>query len=149
GSRAVELPWLLPSDHDLAISPEGSRVAFVSERDGNPEIYVVDTTDGVVIRRTTDRPGRKAADTDPAWSPGGRFLAWETTRGVASSIVVGRADGSGPPRVVADGGRNTDPAWAPTGRRLVFASDRDGSPGLWLVAVASGAMEPFTSTSAE
>lgn len=149
GARTAELPWLLPGDHDLAISPDGRRLAFVSERDGNAEIYVVDTKDGTVIRRTSDRPGLRAADTRPAWSPGGRLLAWATARGGSSSIQVARADGAGSPRVVVDGGRNTDPAWAPTGRRLVFASDRGGSPGLWLVSVSTGAIEPLVSTQAE
>ena len=42
GSWSVELPFLLPGDSDPAVSPDGYRIAFVSERDGNEEIYVAD-----------------------------------------------------------------------------------------------------------
>jgi Tol biopolymer transport system component len=55
-------------DHAPAFSPDGSRIAFTSDRDGNAEIYVMDA-DGANVRRLTDNA---AADFGPAFSADGR-----------------------------------------------------------------------------
>jgi TolB protein len=48
-----------------AWSPDGKKIAFLSERDGNPEIYVINA-DGSAQTRLTNNPGE---DGDPAWEP--------------------------------------------------------------------------------
>ena len=58
-----------------AWSPDGRKIAFVSDRDGNSEIYVMNA-DGSGQRRLTRNP---AYDADPAWSPDGRTIAFVTT----------------------------------------------------------------------
>jgi TolB protein len=50
---------------DPSWSPDGQRIAFSSERDGNLEIYVINI-DGSGLTRLTDHPGD---DSSPAWSP--------------------------------------------------------------------------------
>ncbi len=87
GTWDVELPWLLPGDADPAVAPDGRRVAFVSARDGNEEIYVADTRTGKV-RRLTHTAG--AADRGPAWSPGGRRIVWESGQPGAADLHVMR-----------------------------------------------------------
>ena len=69
GTWRVELASLYPGDSDGSLAPDGRSIAFVSTRDGNPEVYVADTRTGEV-RRLTHSPGR--ADRRPAWSPDGR-----------------------------------------------------------------------------
>ena len=54
-----------------SVGDKDSILAFVSERDGNSEIYVMNV-DGTGLLRLTDNPGR---DTDPAWSPDGKRIA--------------------------------------------------------------------------
>ena len=61
GGAREGLAWLLPGDRDVAISPDGRRVAFSSERDGNREIYVGDVVTGSLVRLT-----RSAGRTSPA-----------------------------------------------------------------------------------
>ena len=53
------------SDRQPAWSPDGTRIAFISNREGNYELYVANA-DGSRIARLTDDPGN---DFNPAWSP--------------------------------------------------------------------------------
>ncbi len=59
-----------------AWSPDGTRVAFSSTRDGNPEIYVANR-DGSGVRRLTNHPG---IDISPTWSPSGTQIAFTSDR---------------------------------------------------------------------
>src|SRR5262249_7886288 len=57
-------------------SPDGSKIAFQSNRDGKYEIYVMDV-DGANVKRLTNN---QANDTDPAWSPDGKKIAFQSDR---------------------------------------------------------------------
>ena len=72
-------------------SPDGSKIAFTSNRDGNPEIYVMNR-DGSSVRRMTNHPG---IDVSPTWSPTGAQLAWVSERTGTPKIYIMNADGSG------------------------------------------------------
>ncbi len=90
-------------------------IAFVSDRDGNLEIYVM-AVDGSTVRRLTNDP---ANDLNPAWSPDGQFLAFESDRGFDAFvplILTMNADGSNL-REVTDG---RDPVWSPDGQQIAF-----------------------------
>jgi TolB protein len=114
-------------------SPDGSRIAFFSTRDGNEEIYVVDLESGRLDRLTT----HPAADRNPAWSPDGRLLAFDSERTGRSTLwltsVDGTVDGGALPRRVtaAEGQHEKIPAWSPDGRWLAFSA-RERGP--WRVA---------------
>jgi TolB protein len=74
-----------------AFSPDGTRIAFVSNRDGNNEIYVMNV-DGSGVRRLTNHP---AADAVPTWSPTGAQIAFTSDRGGTPQIyVMSSTDGS-------------------------------------------------------
>lgn len=77
-------------DTGVAVSPGGDRIAYMSDRDGNWEVYVMNA-DGSGSTRLTNDP---AADALPAWSPDGLSIAFASTRGGAWSIWVMNADGS-------------------------------------------------------
>jgi Tol biopolymer transport system component len=72
-------------------SPDGRRIAFASDRDGNFELYVM-AANGSRPRRLTWNAG---VDADPTWSPDGRRIAFESKRGESSEIYVMNADGGG------------------------------------------------------
>jgi TolB protein len=138
GSWAVELAPFYPGDGDVAVAPDGARVAFVSERDGNPEIYVANARTREVSRLTTNP---RAADRHPAWAPDGRRLAWESGATGAADLYVMRADGAGKRLLVGGAGDDADPAWAPNGSRVAFSSSRSGRRQLWAVPAAGGEPE--------
>ncbi len=104
-----------PTDFDtneLAWSPRGDKIAFVSGRDGDLEIYVMNP-DGSEQRRLTRNTVR---DSNPVWSPDGRRIAFESNW----QLWVMNADGSGQRRLTRNGARNLAPAWSPDGRRIAF-----------------------------
>jgi TolB protein len=72
-------------------SPDGSRIAFTTTRDGNSEIYVMNK-DGSGLRRMTNHP---AIDVSPTWSPSGNQLAWVSDRTGTGRIYIMNADGTG------------------------------------------------------
>jgi Tol biopolymer transport system component len=73
-------------------SPDGTRIAFVSERDGNQEIHVINA-DGTGERRlTVNEVGQD--DRSPAWSPDSKKLAFAGVRNGVEGVHVMNADGS-------------------------------------------------------
>ena len=76
-------------DGSPAWSPDGQKIMFSSKRDGNSEIYTMDT-DGKNQHRLTDN---SALDTSPAWSPDGQKIAFVSDRDGNCEIYVMDADG--------------------------------------------------------
>lgn len=74
-----------------AVSPDGTAIAFMSQRDGNWELYLIGS-DGTGLRRLTDHP---AQDGLPAWSPDGGWIAFVSDRDGEWAIWAVRRDGSG------------------------------------------------------
>ena len=85
------------------------RIAFVSSRDGNDEIYVMNA-DGSNQTRLTHDPPINAA---PAWSPDGRQLAFISTRDGNLEIYVMNADGSNPTNLTKNIAIDYAPVWSP------------------------------------
>ncbi len=73
-----------------AWSPDGTRIAFESDRDGDDEIFVM-KADGTQVRQLTDNDDR---DSGPAWSPDGKHIAFVSNRYGNSEIFVMNADGT-------------------------------------------------------
>jgi dipeptidyl aminopeptidase/acylaminoacyl peptidase len=88
-------------------SPDGSRLAFPSIRDGNIEIYVTDA-DGSGVQRLTNDP---ADDLMPAWSPDGSRLAFQTNRDANWEIYSINVDGTGLTNLTQNPAEETRPAW--------------------------------------
>ena len=93
-----------------AWSPDGSRIAFSSSKDGNAEIYVMDR-DGSRVERLTDHPG---IDVSPTWSPTGREIAFTSDRSGSPQVYVMDADGLNLTRISLRGSYNAEPSWSPS-----------------------------------
>jgi TolB protein len=127
-------------DADPAWSPDGARLAFTTERDGNSEIYVVDA-DGTGAGRLTNDP---AADFHPTWSPDGTRIAFASTRFGAAEILVMNADGSNVVRLTSHHAADDEPAWSPDGQRIAFTSDRDGRDEVYAMDTTGAAVARVT-----
>jgi len=119
----IERPGLHPGQLDASVQEECSaKIAFVSERDGNEDIYTVNP-DGSQVTRITYNQGY---DTDPSWSPDGRKIVFASERSGLRGIYVMDADGQNVVLVSSELG-GTVPAWSPDGGTIAFRSIRDES----------------------
>lgn len=139
------------SNDQVAVSPDGKRVAFVSDRTGNLEIWVADI-DGGSLRQVTDDPGENI---HPNWSPDGRRLLFNSTRDAdpssgAERYEIYEADlTSGALRKVTDlGGVNTYASWSPDGRKIVFRGLVDGAGDIFVVDADGSRLTNLTRHSA-
>jgi pimeloyl-ACP methyl ester carboxylesterase len=106
-------------------SPDGKRLVFESERDGNAEIYVIDVG-GSNQRRLTEN---QAEDWWPSWSPDGTQIAFMSTRDGDWEIYVLDVDGGDLHQLTENAADDRGPAWSPDGTRIAFVSNRDsGQP---------------------
>ena len=98
-----------------------ARIAFVSDRDRNHEIYLMDD-DGKNQRNLTNHP-----DTDlaPSWSPDGTRIAFMSDRDGNDEIYVMDADGGNQQKLTNHPDSDYSPSWSPDGKRIAFVSDRD------------------------
>src|SRR5882724_1134287 len=97
------------------------RIAFVSNRGGNNDIYVMHP-DGTHLVNITNNP---ASDRLPAWSPDGSKIAFRSTRDGNTEIYVMNDDGSDVVRLTFDPRVDTSPSWTPEGQ-VLFSSNRSG-----------------------
>lgn len=113
-------------DFNAAFSPDGRRLAFVSERDGNGELYLLDADGGTSPVRLTDA---FALDDHPAWSPDGAHIVFSSTREPAeepgrawNALYIMDADGGNVRRITAPGLAAYSPAWSPQGDWIACAA---------------------------
>ncbi len=106
-------------------SPDGSRIAFVSEMDGHADIWVVNSDGSNPVNLTQD----EAKDHSPAWSPDGEWIAFASVRETAYwELYLMRPDGSDVQRLTWwEDASDLYPTWSPDGTRLAFATKRDGN----------------------
>jgi Tol biopolymer transport system component len=112
-----------------AWSPDGSKIAFESSRDGNAEIYVMNA-DGTGQTRITNDP---AWDAQPAWSRDGSEIAFVSDRDGNNEIHVMNADGSGETNLTNSAGSDSFPAWSPDGSKIAFETNRDGNYEIYVM----------------
>lgn len=84
-----------------------SAIAFVSNRDGAPEIYIM-SSDGEDVRRVTHN---RVVDFFPCWSPDGSRIAFVSIQNGNSDIYVMDADGGKVTRLTTDPAEDTTPSW--------------------------------------
>ena len=118
--------------------PGASLVAFESMRDGNGEVYLLDTQTGELSNLTRHPADERA----PAWRPDGGAIAFESHRdGNWEIYVLDLVDGS-LARLTHDLAYDGAPAWSPDGDEIAFESHRDGNLEIYVMSAGLGASGP-------
>jgi len=142
-SNLAQLTKLTPdttSASDPAFSPDGSRIAFVSQRDGNAEIYIMNA-DGTASTRVTNDP---QPDGRPSFTPDGQALVFHSARnGGKQQIWAVNVDGSGVTQLTRDS-VNSSPTISPDGQTIAYVSTRNKDTDIWLMARDGSNQRQFT-----
>jgi len=125
---------------DPAFSPDGSRIAFVTTRDGLPEVYVMDA-DGTNAARLTNSP---AADGAPTFTADGQAVVYQSQRTGHRQIFVQAITGSIATQLTQEPADNSRPTVSPDGELIAFVSNRDGNNDIWLMAKDGSSQRNFT-----
>lgn len=135
-------------------SPDGKRVAFVSNRSGSDEIWVCGSEGENPIRLTSFH-GPLAGS--PSWSPDGKHIVFDCRPDGNADLYVVGADGGQPRRLTTDQAEDIVPSWSRDGQWIYFTSNRGDSGGrlqIWKIApdgskaeqmTKQGGFEPFES----
>src|SRR5437870_5394045 len=109
------------------------KIAFVSNRDGNNEIYTMNVDSTGVARLTVN----VASDVNPTWSPDGTKIAFVSNRDGNNEIYTMNADGTGVTRLTTSTSDDSSPAWSPDGSKIAFQTNRDSfsNPEIYVMNV--------------
>lgn len=117
------------------------RIAFVSYRDGNAEIYAI-RPDGSELVRLTEDPQN---DVQPACSPDGSQIAFTSGRDGNLEIYTINSDGTELTRLTVDPGEDAAPGWSPDGSQIAFSSMRSGNFHIWTMDADGSNLQQLTS----
>lgn len=125
--------WVLPLifSFQFTVTAQGNdRIVFMSDRDGNREIYTMNP-DGSDWERLTNHPEQ---DIYPSWSPDKRTIVFVSNREDArDNIYTMNADGSRVRRLTQGSSYSQDPAFSPDGRYIAYSSDETGSFDIYVM----------------
>jgi len=124
-----------------AFSPDGHRIAFVSNRTGKIQIWTANA-DGSDSKQVTFE---SFASTTPQWSPDGKLLAFSSEVDGNWDVYVMRADASETRRLTREHSQEVNPSWSRDGEWIYFRSDRTGVNQMWKTRLDGGVAVRVTS----
>lgn len=121
-------------DHSPQFSPDGKLIVFASDRTGNYEIWIAESS-GENQRQLTDM---KSSAGSPRFSPDGKFIIYDVQSAGNSAIYKVSTNGETPVHVTNDDFSNFLPAWSDDGKSIFFISNRTGNNQIWKISSEGG-----------
>jgi TolB protein len=142
GRSVTQLTADPASDVMPAVSPDGSRIAFASNRGGSWDLFVINSTGGQAVEVTSD----SSQELNPTWSPDGRYLAYARMGETSGrwEIWVTEVNRNAVKRFLTYG---LFPDWHPTQNKIVFQRARDRGERLfsiWTLDMVKGEATALT-----
>ncbi len=145
--------WVMDFDHygmkkiysapiilSAALSPDGTKVAFVSFEKGQPEVKLIDFSVGK-ITTVSSHPGLNSS---PVWHPDGKRLVVTLSKDGNPDLYLISLEGKILRRLTHGEGVNIGGSISPDGRYLAFVSDRTGTPQIYLYDFETGGTRRIT-----
>jgi Tol biopolymer transport system component len=130
-----------------AYSPDGRKIAFMSQRSGTAEIWVCDR-DGSKAVQLTSFGGH--AVYGPSWSADGQNVAFTAVqKGMKDDVYVISASGGVPRRLTTHPAEDKWPSWSHDGKWIYFASTRSGREEIWKIPSNGGEAVQITQNSGD
>jgi len=136
-STSAPAPAISSTKHEYhcQFSPDGSRVAFISNRAGEKELWVSEPDGSNAVQLTSLR----AQETNcPHWSPDGQLIAFSSNVEGEFDIYVVAAAGGKPRRLTSHPAIDLNPAFSRDGQWIYFNSTRSGDYRVWKMPAAGG-----------
>ena len=142
GGRPKRLTFEEVPDLDPALSPDGTKMAYVSTINRSFEIIVMDLKSGKRQQLTFER----RSDLHPTWSPDGKRIAFASDRDGSFDIYIMDAKGENIKQITDNfPGDDSWPHWSPVNEEIVFTSNQhDGVANVYLLNVRTGDQKQFT-----
>ena len=121
-------------------SPDGTQIAFQSNRDGDFEIFVMDAA-GTNVRQLTHNT---VFDAGAVWSPDGTQIAFQSDRDGDFEIFVMDAAGTNVRQLTHNTVFDAGAVWSPDGTQIAFQSDRDGDFEVFVMDAAGANVQQLT-----
>lgn len=124
------------------ISPDGTEIVFVSDRDGNDEIYIMDIY-GNNLRKLTNN---NHPDFSPSWSPDGTKIAYVSGTASNFDIHIMNTSGGDTLNITQSSANEIDAIWSPVDNRIAFISNQNGPYQIYTVLSDGSAYQRLTNT---
>jgi Tol biopolymer transport system component len=143
GSHVQAKPFLSSATYNNAprFSPDGQKIAFVSRRSGDNEIWTCAPPDCAEPQQLTFLNSLSGT---PRWSPDGKYISFESRPKGHSQIFVVHAEG-GKPRPITEGtAEDKVSSWSSDGKFIYFSSNRSGASEIWKISADGGRASQVT-----
>jgi TolB protein len=123
------------NNFSAAVSPDGSKVAMILDKDGSPDVYVCDSSGGNLRRLTNTRED----ESSPCWSPDSQWICFASKANERRALSKVSVNG-GPARVISTSGVSSpsEPDWSPDNQWIVFTSQTGSGFDICVVPAQGG-----------
>ena len=130
------------SELSATYSPDGSKIAYVSDQGGNLDLFVLNSDGSNPVQLTTTL----ALEGSPSWTPDGNKILYESDLGGSSQIWIMNADGTEQIQLTHGDDANYRPSASPDGQRVLLASSRDDNYEIYVMNLDGSGQENLTQT---
>ncbi len=130
-------------DTSPSFSPDGKQIVFVSDRNGGPQLFLMDIDGSTATQVSSHGP----YNSSPDWHPTGPWIAYSSQTSGGFDIRILNVQTGFDRRLAGGRGRCEDPSWSPCGRYIAFTwySRKLGTQDLYLVSADGLSLQRLTS----